>query len=181
MSARCLTHPAQLPSVRGLSLPHSLSGFSERNTGLGTKTYLARDEMKPCRECRHNISEQAVFCPGCGAPYPGKDKWDGWGFEYKSQATLLGLPLLHVSFKYRPNRRPVPAKGVIAIGQFACGVVTISQFGLGVFSVGQFTIAGFALAQIALAYSLIAQMGIFLHQGRGQLVWNLADIIRRLT
>jgi len=86
-----------------------------------------------------------------------------------------------VSFKYRPNRRPVPAKGIIAIGPFACGVVTIAQFGLGVFSVSQFTIAGFALAQFAIAYSLIAQLGIFLHQGRGQLVWSLTDIIRRLT
>jgi hypothetical protein len=40
------------------------------------------------------------------------------------------------------RRRPVPAKGVSAIGQFAYGVVTISQFGLGVLSVSQFTIAG---------------------------------------
>lgn len=99
---------------------------------------------------------------------------------YQSEATLLGLPILHVSFKYRPDRRPVPAKGVIAIGQFAYRVVTISQFGLGVFSLGQFTIAGFALAQLAIAYPFIAQFGIFLHQGRGQLVWSLADIIRQL-
>jgi len=70
-------------------------------------------------------------------------------------------------------------RGIIAIGQFAC-VVTISQFGLGVFSLSQFTVAGFALAQFAVAYSLIAQLGIFLHQGRGQLVWSLADITRRL-
>ena len=136
--------------------------------------------MKPCRECGHNISEQAVLCPSCGAPYPARDKWDGWGFEYKSEASLFGLPILHVSFKYRSNRRPVPAKGVIAIGQFAYGVVTISQFGIGVFSVSQFTIAGFALAQMAIAYSLIAQFGVFLHQGRGQLVWSLADLVHRL-
>ena len=70
--------------------------------------------------------------------------------------------------------------GVLAIGQFACGVVTISQFGVGVLSISQFTIAGFALAQFAIAYSLIAQFGILFHQGRGQLVWSLADIIRRL-
>jgi uncharacterized membrane protein YvbJ len=87
--------------------------------------------MKPCRECEHAVSEQAVFCPNCGAPYPGRDKWDGHGFEYKSQATLFGLPLLHVSFKYRPDRVPVPAKGIVAIGQFAIGVITISQFGVG--------------------------------------------------
>ena len=60
-------------------------------------------------------------------------------------------------------------------------MVTISQFGIGVFSVSQFTVAGFALAQVAIAYSLIAQFGIFLHQGRGQLVWSLADLVRRLV
>src|SRR5512141_3445183 len=126
--------------------------------------------MKPCRECQHQISEQAMACPNCGAPFPSKDKWDGWGFEYKSSATILGLPLLHISFKYRPNRLPVPAKGVIAIGQFACGVVTISQFGIGLFSISQFTVAGYALAQFAIAYSLIAQIGIFIHEGRVQIV-----------
>jgi hypothetical protein len=60
-------------------------------------------------------------------------------------------------------------------------VVTISQFGIGVLSVSQFTIAGFALAQMAIAYSLVAQLGIYLHQGRGQLVWSLADLLRRLS
>ena len=75
--------------------------------------------LKPCRECQHEISTQAAFCPNCGAPFPARDKGDGWGFEYKSQATLLGLPLLHISFKYRSNCVPVPAKGIIAIGQFA--------------------------------------------------------------
>ncbi|PSH04369.1 MAG: zinc ribbon domain-containing protein [Acidobacteria bacterium] len=133
--------------------------------------------MKPCRACGHNVSEEAIFCPNCGAPYPAKEKWDGRGFEYKTEATLFGWPLLHVSFKYRPNRVPVPARGIIAIGQFACGFLTISQFGLGVISVSQFTVAGYAVAQFAIAYSLIAQMGIFIDHGRGQIVRSLAEII----
>lgn len=133
--------------------------------------------MTPCRECRREISEQAVACPGCGAPFPARARWDGFGFEYRSSAAILGLPLLHVSFKYRPNRRPVVAKGVIAIGQFAAGVVTISQFGLGVFSLGQFAIAGFALAQFGGAYSLIAQFGLFLHEGHGQFVRKVATLL----
>jgi len=136
--------------------------------------------MKNCRDCRHEVSEQAMACPHCGAPFPARDKWDGWGFEYKSPAEILGLPLIHISFKYRPNRRPVVAKGVIAIGQFACGIITISQFGLGVVSVSQFTIAGFALAQFALAYSLIAQMGLYVHEGHGQFVRNLMALIGQL-
>jgi hypothetical protein len=133
--------------------------------------------MKPCRECRHEISEQAMACPSCGAPFPAKDKWDGWGFEYKSQTAFLGLPLLHISFKYRPNRVPVPARGVIAIGQFACGLVTISQFGIGLVSISQFTIAVYALAQFAFAYSLIAQLGVYIHEGHGQFVKSLSELI----
>ncbi len=132
--------------------------------------------IKPCRECQRQVSDQAPACPNCGAPFPAKEKWDGWGFEYKSQTTLLGFPLVHISFKYRPNRVPVPARGVIAIGQFACGLITISQFGIGLVSISQFTIAVYALAQLAFAYSLIAQIGIYIHQGHGQLVKSLAGL-----
>lgn len=133
--------------------------------------------MKPCRECRHEISEQAVACPHCGAPYPARESWTGWGFEYKSPTTIAGLPLVHISFKFRPNRTPVVARGIFAIGQFACGVVCISQFGVGLVSISQFTVAGFALAQFAVAYSLIAQFGVYLAQGRGQLVFKLSELL----
>lgn len=108
---------------------------------------------------------------------PAKTKWDGWGFEYKSQSEIFGWPLLHVSFKYRQNRMPVPAKGIIAIGQFACGGLVISQFGVGLVSVSQFTIAGYALAQFAVAYALIAQLGLYLSHGRGQLVRSLGELL----
>ena len=133
--------------------------------------------MKPCRDCRNNVSEQAMMCPNCGCPYPAKEKWDGWGYEYKSKMRIAGLPLLHISFKYAPGRGPVPARGIIAIGQFAMGVVTVSQFGIGLVSISQFTIAGFALAQFALAYSLIAQAGLFFDKGYGQLVRNIQEMI----
>jgi len=136
--------------------------------------------MRPCRECQHEISEQATACPQCGAPYPAQAQWDGWGFEYKSKLRVLGMPLLHISFKYRPNRTPVVAKGVIAIGQFGCGIINISQFGVGVISVSQFTVAAFALAQFAVAYSLIAQFGVYVHEGHGQIVMSVIELIRML-
>lgn len=133
--------------------------------------------MRPCRECQTQITEDAMACPKCGAPFPAKDKWDSWGFEYKSKATLFGLPILHVSFKYRSNRMPVPAKGIIAIGQFGCGVLAITQFGVGLFSISQFTLAGYAIAQFAIAYSLIAQIGLYVHEGRGQFVRSLSELM----
>jgi hypothetical protein len=136
--------------------------------------------MPTCRECRHPVSPDAPACPSCGAPYPARAKWDGYGFEYKSEATLLGLPWVHISFKYRPNRVPVVAKGVIAIGQFACGGLTIAQFGVGLASVSQFTLAGLALAQFAVAYRLVAQFGIYLQEGVGQLVISFAELLKML-
>ncbi len=137
--------------------------------------------MKACRTCKHQVSEQAMACPSCGAPYPAKDQWDGWGFEYKSTLCVLGLPLLHISFKYRPNRTPVVARGVIAIGQFACGILTLSQFGIGCVSISQFTVAGWAVAQFAIAYSLLAQFGLYVHEGHGQIVRSIVELIKTLS
>ena len=134
--------------------------------------------VTPCRTCGRPIAEDAFACPQCGAPYPARKKWDGYGFEYKSRFTFFGLPLLHISFKYRRNRSPVVAKGIIAIGQFGCGVITIAQFGVGLVCVSQFAVAGFAIAQFAAAYSLIAQFGLYVHSGRGALVWNIARALQ---
>lgn len=133
--------------------------------------------MRNCRECNHKVSSDAYACPNCGAPHPAKDK-PGWGYEYISEATFMDIPLLHISFRYRTNGIPVPAKGIIAIGQFGMGLVNISQFGIGLFSLGQFTIAGYALAQCAFAYELIAQVGIFVNKGIGQVIWKLSDLIK---
>jgi len=133
--------------------------------------------MKVCRDCKHPVSDQAYTCPKCGAIYPAKPNWDGWGYEYKSQATFLGLPLIHISFKYRMNRMPVVAKGVIAIGQFGIGIINISQFGVGLISISQFTIAGYALAQFALAYACIAQIGLYMDRGYGQVVRKLSEVL----
>jgi hypothetical protein len=134
--------------------------------------------MKQCRDCQGDVSEQAMMCPHCGAPYPAREKWDGYGYEYKSRLKIAGLPLVHISFKYVPGRGPIPARGFIAIGQFAVGIVTVSQFGIGLVSISQFTIAGFAVAQFAVAYSLIAQLGLFVDKGYGQLVRNILELIR---
>ena len=133
--------------------------------------------MKPCRECQREVSEQALACPQCGAPYPARASWDGWGCEYKSRLTIAGLPLVHISFKYRPNRTPVVARGIFAIGQIGCGVVCISQFGVGVLCVSQFTVAGLALAQFGAAYSLIAQFGVYVAEGHGQFVVRLSELL----
>jgi hypothetical protein len=133
--------------------------------------------MKKCRDCQRDVSEQAMACPQCGCPYPAKEKWDGWGIEYKSAASIGGLPLVHIAFKYRTNRMPVVAKGVLAIGQVAVGIITIAQFGIGVISISQFTFAVFALAQCAVAGYLIAQFGLYVVNGTGQFVAQIFSIL----
>ena len=137
--------------------------------------------MVPCSEFQHEVSENAPICPTCGAPRPAKQKWDGWGYEYKSKMAIGGLPLIHISFKYRPNRMPVVARGFIAIGQFAAGVITIAQVGVGIVSVSQVAVGVWAIGQFALASTLIAQMGVYIQSGRGQIVKSLAEIIQWLT
>jgi len=133
--------------------------------------------MTKCRECQQQISEKDIACPGCGAKYPGVEIWDGWGYEYKSKAMIMGLPLLHISFKYGPNKIPVPAVGIISIGQFGMGIFNVSQFGVGLFSLSQFTVAGYAVAQFGIAYKLVAQIGIYLEEGHGQIIMSLAEVL----
>lgn len=126
-----------------------------------------------CRDCGHEVSRRAFQCPHCGAPRPAGSAWLGHGFEYKSRATLLGLPLVHISFKYRGRCAPVPAVGIIAIGQFGAGVITIAQFGVGVLTLAQVGVAGILVGQVGAAYYAIAQAAVVLHDGIGQVIYRI--------
>jgi hypothetical protein len=106
--------------------------------------------LKPCRECGREVSTEAVLCPQCGAPRPTNLAWKGTGVEWKSQARVLGVPLIHVAFGRDQYGKIRVAKGVIAVGQFAIGLITVAQFGIGIlFGFGQFIFGLVALAQFA--------------------------------
>lgn len=130
-----------------------------------------------CRECGHQVSKFAHACPGCGVPHPADAKLDGFGYEYKSKTKILGYPLLHVSFKYGFNNLPVPAVGIIAIGQVGIGIINITQFGVGLIGLGQFIIAPYAIAQFAFGFRIIAQIGVYIGTGIGQSIWKLTDLL----
>ncbi len=103
-----------------------------------------------CRECHNQVSTEAVACPRCGAPRPSLADWKGTGFEWKSDATFLGYPLIHIATGRDAMGKRRVAKGVIAIGQYAVGGITIAQFGIGlVFGFGQFMLAPVAISQFA--------------------------------
>ena len=56
-----------------------------------------------------------------------------WHYEYKSQRTLFGLPLVHIRLG---DRGAGAAKGVLAIGNYAVGIFALGGFSLGLVSVG---------------------------------------------
>jgi predicted Ser/Thr protein kinase len=60
-----------------------------------------------------------------------------FGFEYRSKASLFGLPLLHVTsgINFATGKRHT-AKGIIAIGDIATGVFAFGGIASGVFAFG---------------------------------------------
>jgi len=116
--------------------------------------------LSPCRECKNNVSDEAKTCPVCGAPFPARAEWKGSGFEWKSEKTIYGYPLVHIAFGRNAKGKLRVAKGIIAIGQFAIGAITFAQFGIGVI---------FGFGQCIFGLTAIAQMAVALLFGCGQL------------
>jgi hypothetical protein len=96
-----------------------------------------------------------------------KPRW-----EYKSEITVLGLPLVHIVTGRDPKTGRVgKAVGVIAIGRMAFGVLALGQLAVGVFPIGQLAIGAlFALGQGAFAgYHAIGQVAVASTFAAGQL------------
>ena len=105
----------------------------------------------PCEECGKQISDRAYACPHCGLRRLV-------GYEYRSQTTIFGWPLLHVAFgrDLATNHRRV-ARGIIAVGDIAIGLVAIGSGAIGGLAIG-----GGAIGLIALgggAVGLLLAMG----------------------
>lgn len=133
--------------------------------------------MPFCRKCNIELTSKAKFCPICGVPEPTNPHFSGYGYEYKSKVNIFGWPLVHISFKYSEKKIPVPAVGIIAIGQFTSGFICIGQFSLGLFTLSQFSIAAWSISQFGIAVSIIAQIGFYLKYGYGQLVYDLKELL----
>ncbi|GMH38471.1 hypothetical protein BSKO_06355 [Bryopsis sp. KO-2023] len=80
-----------------------------------------------------------------------------WGYEWKTQTTIFGWPLLHFAVGRDETGCMRVAKGVIAVGQFAIGLGVLSQFGIGVFGISQFLIALFGIGQFILCLMGLGQ------------------------
>ena len=103
--------------------------------------------------------------------------------EYRSEASFLGLPLVHVHFgpRARGQRRRV-AKGWIAIGDLALGLVAFGNLALGVFALGGMSLGlfcfggvaagGIALGGVALGFAAVGGLSAGLYSFGG-LAWGL--------
>lgn len=79
------------------------------------------------------------------------------GYEYKSKATLFGLPLVHVAQGRDPETGRIRvAKGVIAIGGVAIGGLTLGGTCLGVICLGGLCLGIVSLGGIAIGALLAA-------------------------
>jgi tRNA A-37 threonylcarbamoyl transferase component Bud32 len=76
----------------------------------------------------------------------------GAPFEYRSKATLFGLPWLHIAVGVRhpKTKQPVWARGVIAVGDFALGGYAAGKFAVGFVALGGISIGAVSLGALAL-------------------------------
>lgn len=98
-----------------------------------------------CPECGNEISDRAVMCPKCGFG-TGVPAVPYLGYEYRSEASLFGLPLVHIASGYDPSTgRPRVAKGIIAVGNIAVGGLAFGGMAVGLVAIGGGAVGYYAL------------------------------------
>jgi tRNA A-37 threonylcarbamoyl transferase component Bud32 len=83
------------------------------------------------------------------------------GFEYKSKATLFGLPLLHVAYGVDlQTGKKRKAKGIIAFGDIATGVFSFGGIAMGGFCFGGLCIGLVPFGGVGIGVLALCGMGI---------------------
>ena len=105
----------------------------------------------PCRECHAAVTAFDLVCPHCHAPRPAWPVFTGDGCEWKTEATWLGLPWIHVAFGLDASGQPRTARGIVAIGQRAVGVVALGIVACGFVSIGLVSLGLISIGVVAVA------------------------------
>ena len=73
---------------------------------------------------------------------------EGWHYEYRSEKTLWGVPLVHINVGSHVR----VARGIVAIGNIAVGAVSLGAICVGLLSLGAISIALAALGALCLGF-----------------------------
>jgi len=110
------------------------------------------------RCCKGQVSREAMMCPHCGATSPITRSTS---YEWKSEKTLFGLPLVHVAWGRDENGKQRVAKGIVAVGRIAKGVVAVGQVAISGITVGQLSLGlVFSLGQAAFGAVAVGQLAV---------------------
>lgn len=73
-----------------------------------------------------------------------------WSFEYKSEKTVLGMPLVHINIGLGKRAHGFFSVGLISSGIFSCGMLTAGVFSFGLLSLGAISLGCLSLGLLSL-------------------------------
>jgi len=110
------------------------------------------DPKEVAKEFTENLDEADGTLIQIGLAYNTKS------FEYKSKASMLGLPFIHINTGGRYSNRV--AKGIIAIGDVSMGLISIGGVSLGVVSIGGIGLGIIGLGGVGIGILGLGGVGI---------------------